>query len=624
MKKLKIIIPVLLVIVAIAVACFVLFSDKLAFTGRSQAEKGLSKSLNLFEDFEDVFVGNEEYKYLKNITSKPFETEVSFNVELDIDGLEDLLGNKDTAELVNKVLDELADANIITKVAMDKSKKQMLTNIEVDAENIVGKITGEAVVTEDEIAFRSKEINKNYLSISKEDAEENENAKQIFDMIQGLFDKDYSSYAFTKEEIEHFKNTYGDIFDKTVEDDMIKKEKGNFTVDGDSKSCTVTTISLNNEKVKELLKNYMETYKNDEKGQEILNKKLIAIYGEEITEQMIDEINETLDDLSDEIEDIEGWSIEFITYGNMVNVFGNEYKITIDEETLDIVERFNSDSREYIISFDEEELVNTTVKQTKNELTVNSKVDIDGITANVDLVKNKDKVSLKISAENIGEIEIVANIDTKTNTDKEFNQNIKLEITVSSKDLNGTATITMNEKVNIVDSIDVPDTSKAVNIFDNKFEKYIEDSQQPILELLQKIQKSDLYKAIQDYSTSSRTYNYNDYNLDNHTKEDVVDSKTLKKEIETWYKDLDIDEEETKTEAIEEEMISSLDFDEYVNVNTYISWKEGDTADKGYLGIEVVDMDDNSYEFYVDLSNDKVYSEDDVVFDTESVEWNEY
>ena len=523
MKKLKIIIPVLLVIAAVlAVAAYLILGNKIAITGKGKVQKGLAKSLNSFEEDKDVLTDFEEYKYMKNIDSKPFETEVKFNIDADIEGLDDI--DKDIGKLVEKVVDELADANITMKMAMDKANKQLVYSLDLDAEKIIGKLTGEAVITDKEITFRSNEINKNFLTITKEDAEDKklEEVVEMFDMVDELFARNFSDLKFSAEEIQHFKDTYGVVLENTITDDMITSEKGEFVVDGNNTNCTVTIVNFNNENVKKLLGNYVTAYKEDKEGKEILTNKFTALYGKELTEEMMDSIDESIEEIEDEIAKIEGASIDYITYGTATEVYGNEYKITIDEETLDIVEKFNSDNKSYTISFEDEEIVNATVKKANGEFSLDATVTIEGTAVKVKFSKTKDKLELSAKLDNVFDISIKADINTKTNTDKELAQDVVLnvDVDVPIAKIKGNATIKMNENLKIVDSIDVPDTENAVSLLDDdKLEKYADDASSAIEKLTEKFTKSDLYKAIEEYS-SSKYNSYSSYNYDDYTWDD--------------------------------------------------------------------------------------------------------
>ena len=119
MKKMKIIIPILLIIIAVAgAAIFILSTGKLAITPKSKVAVGLSKTLNTFGEAEGVMSTN-DYKILENLKGKAYETEMSMSVDVDVEDLEEIVGDKDTAEFINKIFDTLAETTISSKIAVD-------------------------------------------------------------------------------------------------------------------------------------------------------------------------------------------------------------------------------------------------------------------------------------------------------------------------------------------------------------------------------------------------------------------------------------------------------------------------------------------------------------------------
>ncbi len=633
MKKLKIIIPVIIVIIAGLVAAYIFLGDNIAISGKSKAEKGFSKSLNQVEGSTELFQFDNEYKIVEKMNSNPFEEEVKLNFDIDIDNLEDLIGDEDTAKLITDILDELSNADLLTKVSMDKSKKQLSTSIGLNSEDTFGTISEETIISSDEMSFRSKEINENFLSIKKDDYE---SLEEFFNLIDESFDKDYSNMQFSDEEIEYFKETYGNVFDSVITDDIIKSEKGEFTVSDKAKSCTVTTVSLNEEKVKELLKKYVETFENDEKGRKIIEDKFKNLYGNEISDQLISQLDDEIDSMNDQIDEIEGISINFITYGSTVDVYGTTYEITLDESTLKLTQTYNSDNTKYVISLDDEEILNATLEQSKNDMSIQGNMDIDGVSVDFKFTKDKEKTNLNFNAENLGEIDLVITKNVKTNTDNEFDADAVIDVKVNAPtlDLSASAKINLSEKISVVKSLDLPDTSDAVSANDqDAIDEYVSDSEENINKLVEKLQKSDAIKSIMDlysnYANSTLSMldeanesleNTNEL-LENQTKE--INKMLFETDINKWYSLIKSDDSK-KSEIIEENMITSDDFSDDVEITTYISWEEDAKTDEGYLGVQVTDSDDNSYEYYLDLSADKVYNEDNVPFDTEAIEWNEY
>ena len=624
MKKVKFILLAIVVVIVIAGVCgFVFLKDKITISARSKAEKGFSKSLNIFEESEELLSSNDTYKYLEDIDSKAIESEVSMNFDADFKNLESLVEDEDLAEIINNAIEELSNADITTKVGMDKKNKKLVVSGNVNAENIFGTISGEAVVEEDQMAFRSKEFNEKFIKVTKDD----EGMEQVFDIVKEMFETDYNKITLTDEEIEHFKTTYGDaVLDKVITDDKISSEKGEFTVNDKTKSCTVTKVTIDNETVKELIKAYIDQFKNDEEGKNIIKSKLEIYNKEDIS---LDELEENLDSLKEEIDEIEGVSMEFITYGSLFDVYGTEFNLTIDEETLNIVETFNKDKTNIVVKFADEELAKIDITQSSENLIIDANITANQMACNVNIEINDKLMNFKFNADNIATVEFSVNVDTQKSTEKELEQNVKLNglVNIPVANIDTSFNVDLSEKTKVVDSLELPDTSDSISLDDeDEIEKYMTDCQENAQSILKKLEESDIYKAILDYNSSSKSssFDYDDWDTEATEDDEEIDPSNLKANIQDWYKELDVADGSTKTETIEDDMISSLEFDDYVDVTTYISWKEGDKSNEGYLGIQLTDLDDNEYEYYVDLSKDIVYDKDDVPFDTEKVEWNEY
>jgi len=545
MKKVKIIIPVIAIIaIIVGIAGYVLISGKIAISGKQKAEKGLEKAFNALEETESVLEDNEGYKYLKNFYSNPSETEFSFNVKADVDNLEDLIGDKESAKLVEDILEEIGNCNVTTKLSLDRDNKKIVSTLELDEKDILGNISGEAVITDKEIAFRSKEINEKFLKIKRD--EDNKEVEEVFELIEELFEKDFSNLKFSAEEIKHFKNTYGNIFKDSVKDDMITSEEGSITISGNEKKCTVTKVKVDNENVKKILNTYVDTFTKDDKGRKIIIDKLRIIYTDELLRSMFyldedddisEEINKELvdavEDLKEEIDEIESFGFNFITYGSSTEVYANEYEFVDDEDSVKIKQIFNANGENYILLENGTEYLNVDVVRNKDEVSMSGKILMSGEDLKFEIVISNSVLKLKFDTEDIGTIEFNLDVTTNKNTNKEIDQDMVLKISADIPDLElkGSFTVTMSENVKIVDSIDVPDTSKAIDLIEDedKLEDYLANSQEAIEKYSGKLEKSNIYKLIESLVSANSISNYknNDSFLESRKVNEFQDDMNL-------------------------------------------------------------------------------------------------
>lgn len=640
MKKIKIIIPILLIIIALAgAAIFVLSTGKIAVTPKSKVAVGLAKTLNTFDESEGVISQN-SYKILENLKGNAYETELSTLMDIDVENLEELVGDKDTADLIKDIFDTLAETTVTSRIAIDPNEEVAKLDFGVENEELIGNISGEVAISGEEIAFRSKELNEEYLSLKRKDIEDQPEMVEVFDLLQQVTKIDYTALMFTEEEKDHFSDTYGKILSDSVKDDMVTSEKSEFTVNGSKQACTKATLTYNNDQLKALLKDYVTTFEKDEKGKEILENKVEKIYGKELAGTFFDEIDTAIESVKEVIDQITDTKIDFVTYATATKTFGTETKITIAEESVVIKETFNDDATNIVFNILGEDVANIVVKQDKDNLSVEYTMAVEEVEANLKFTMNKNTMKISFDFEEDGEImgkaEMSMEIDTKKDSAKELNQDlifkIAFELPMVDEELAGSATINTKQKIAVLDSVEFPDTSKAKSILDeDDIEEYIKDVEEASKKYLDKLQKNDLVKDIMEIAAES-TSSTNDFledfeDVDTKTTDvdvEEVKPEDLEKDIKTWYTELEKDEDLKKSEIIEENMISEMDFNDIVEVVTYISWEEGEATDKGYVGIEVTDSDDNSYEFYIDIEKDTVYTEDTVAFDTETISWNEF
>lgn len=668
MKKMKIIVPILLIIVAlVGTAIFVLSTGKIAVTPKSKVAVGLSKTLNTFDESEGVMSQN-SYKILENLKGKAYETDAKMSIDVDVEDLEELIGDKETANFINDILDTLAETTISSRTAVDPKEGVAKIEFGLENEELIGNISGEVAISGDEIAFRSKELNDEYLSLKRKDVEKQPELVEVFDLLQQVTKVDYTALMFTEKEKEHFSDTYGKILSDSVKDDMVTSEKAEFTVNGSKQSCTKAILTYNNDQVKALLKEYVTTFEKDEKGREILQDKVSKIYGKKLTDELFDEIDTAVESLNEAIDEITDTKLEFVTYATATQTFGTETILTIAEESAIIKETFNDDATNIVFNILGEDVANIVVKQDKDNLSVEYTMEVEEIKADVKFAINKNKMDLSFSFEEdgelLGEVGMIMEVDTKKDSAKELEQDLTLKLTLDipmeDQNIAGKVTLKGTEKIAVLDSVEFPDTSKATSVLNQKdLQEYATDAQDAAKKYLDKLQKNDLVKDIIEFSSNATTKSDlledledmdktdiklpdvttdkeiddiisnkdTDTTTDGKEKDDYVEEvnpEDFEKDIKAWYTELEEDDELKKSEIIEENMISEMDFDDIVEIETYISWEEGEATDKGYVGIEVTDSDDNSYEFYIDIEKDTVYTEDTVTFDTEKISWNEF
>lgn len=576
MKKLKIILPVLVVAIIAAVAAFFYFGGpkNLAVSEKSKVSMGLTQAMKSFdvsdEITEDLFSTN----YYEILDGDQYEVETSFSVDAEIDDLAKLVGSKEVAKTIEDLIEEISDVNVTLKCAVDKKEKQGLISADVNAKKIFGDITGDVYFTPDTVAARSKELSKNFIKVTKSDIKGQEELEQIFDMLEKVFDMDYKGFRFSKEEIKHFKDTYGKILEESITDEMLKAEDGTFN----SKSCSKETVTFTDKEIKALLNAYVAAYENDKEGKKIIEDKYTTILGEEATAEMMDEFDSSIDEIKDSIDEIEDAKIEFVTYCSFKDVYGTELIIYSDEDKLTIRQTYNGDETKFEIDgLEEGVVVEFTLKNTKSEISAKGKIGDDESLVSFNFKLNKELFDMSFTltedGEEAGTFGIKADINTKKDSAKEFEQDAKLELYADIEDqFKGSLKVNLSEKASAKISEDFPDVKKAVTIDDQAgLKSLLTDIQSNGIKYIEKIEKSNLFDIVESLGslvgTGSSLYDSyaiedDDLDLNDLDLDDLdlsgLDDLDLDDEDDTLSSLFDSDDLEDEEDDEDDDLTSSL------------------------------------------------------------------
>lgn len=529
----KIIIAVVALIVIAAIVIGVLFATGILDINLSKKSKmvaGVEKIGERLSNTVDDLSGNAKdsststIKIYNNL-NKDSEVELSGEISANVDSFD---VSSSTAKVdkstVKTVLDIINSSKLGATVKYD-GKEKVAASLNGKIDNV--ELSGEVVYDGEKVAVRSEEINPKWLSISKEDIEEMMESEgvdfeQIESMINKMTDqmieiaKSLEIDEKTQKEIaERYNNVLKDFINKKSKD--IESEKDKVKVDGKSKNCEKLTLELDGDDVKDLLIEYVDTFKSDKKLQEIvknLTRTSIETYYEYASiddekpdiDEIWDEAISELDELKDEIKDLDlDIKVVLTVYATNTDVYRTDISIFVENMEIILESTFNKEDTVIDVAMKSSgikvDVATITIKSEKNSASVKVETaegieDYLGEKMYLEIVcKNDDKkTELTISAD-LGKngkasIALVSNVDK--NEDNEYAAETSLNFDIDIEDVITTKG-SLNIKSNIkVGNVSIPSISEAETVDANDQEavaEYMTEAQTNIVELMDKVSK---------------------------------------------------------------------------------------------------------------------------------------
>lgn len=554
----KIIIAVVALIVIAAIVIGILLATGILDVNLSKKSKmvaGVEKIGERISNTMDDLSGSAKdsstptIKIFNNL-NKDSEVEFSGEVSAKVDSfdVDSSVASVDKST-VETILDIINSSKIGMNIKYD-GREKAAASINGKVDNV--ELSGEVVYDGEQVAVRSEEINSKWLSISKEDIEEmieseGVDFEQIKETINKMTDqmietaKSLEVDEKTQEEIaERYEKVLKDFIDKKSKD--IEAEKDKVTVDGKSKNCEKLTLELDGDDVKDLLIEYVDTFKSDKKLQEIIRKSLSA-YSDAFSDvyyqtkktvesnstslpendidpqfdNILDELLDNIDELKAEIKDLDlDIKVVLTVYATNTDVYRTDVSVLVDNMEIRLETTFNKEDTIIDVTMKSSgikvDVATITIKSEKNSASMKVETaegieDYLGQKMSFEMVcKNDDKkTELNISAD-LGKtgkasISLVSNINK--NEDNEYasetvlNFDIDIENAVTTK---GNLNIKTNIKTGNVSIPSIP-ASETVDAKDQTaVEAYMTEAQTNIVELMDKISKIEGLSDLIDMS----------------------------------------------------------------------------------------------------------------------------
>ncbi len=281
-KKKKIIIAVVAILLIAVITVVVLGLTGVInfnFSDKSKADAGISKVSEVFTDAAndletELTAAGLDIKVFDNTDVKEVEASVGVSLdikELTIDELED------EQELVDDVVSLLNEVEVN---ASAKATEDGKLNVKVGAEVAETPISAEITYDGEVVGVRSKELNEKWLAMDAQtiiDSITEEFSEEDMAELEAMVDEFIAlaeDLVLTEDEISHFKSTYSNIITDYLLSLEIKSEKDKVKVGGKEKNCTKTTITLDEDDIKDFLITCVEKVEDDEEGQKIVKEKI--------------------------------------------------------------------------------------------------------------------------------------------------------------------------------------------------------------------------------------------------------------------------------------------------------------------------------------------------------------
>lgn len=327
-KKSKKIIVILIVVAVIIILLSGLTLMYLA-TDIFRSDKELFfKYITQMADSEKGFINNELKQYYDKRNNTPYEDEGSFSV------------NIKTQNGQNQ-FDNVNNFNITFTGNVDTPNSKSEQNISLNYSDKV-KFPFSYRQIENSIGLQTKYVGSKYVAIQTDKIHELENNSNInTNSITKSSEKlqEISSIELSEEDKKHIQEIYTKFLNEQLQNNSFTKVQ-----EGDAKGYKLT---LNGEEIKNLLKSFLETLKNDQLTLDKLNQYIKAQKNSsKITQNDIDDMIKDIDNNSE----INNQKLEIIVYVKDKNV--SKLQIIINEAKLQLEKIQTGNDLQYGVSID--------------------------------------------------------------------------------------------------------------------------------------------------------------------------------------------------------------------------------------------------------------------------------
>ncbi|MBR3133759.1 MAG: hypothetical protein IKG42_06905 [Clostridia bacterium] len=491
------------------------FTGHLNLTKKDKVWNSIKKAGEVFSDTTDDISKKTNAK----ISDKIFDSsaiEYSAEITADIEEveIEDLSSSEQ--KVIDNIIEIVNDSKIKLDVSADLDEKEFYAKANAKVDGVVDSISGEVVFEDDNLSIRSEELNDKYLTISKKYLEKEmgssfDEVYKVIDNLSGSLDE----LMLEEKEIKHFKDTYKKVIEKEIKSKKMESSSGKVKVNGKQKSCTKVVVSLDEDDVKDLARKIVDTFDEDEKGKEIIKKRIVKVSklaGEELSEREVEKyMDQFVDQANDAIDEISfNGKIKITAYATLFNIYRVDFDYSEGGQSAGV--QFVFDGKKTTITADVagQKIGNITIVNDKKEKELSFELDEDigsyiGLSAKGSIKLEIEDKKFTTTVEANGEyknqeinIKLVDEETRTKDTDSELERENKISFDIDIPDvISAKGKFNIDDSIKLVNSIDIPNTSNSVDIENNsELQKYSNECEKNAEKLLEKIKDSDAIKAI--------------------------------------------------------------------------------------------------------------------------------
>lgn len=534
-KVKKIVIAVVAVIIIAAIATGILLATgvwDVNLTKKSKMTAGIEKLGESFTEpleklFEQTEKNGNELKVLNNYkTDSAFE--VSTELSANIDKLEIEQGTTNQSD-INDIV-ELLNQTKLKLTAKYDGDKSAYVKLDGKVEDL--ELSGEAVYDGSQLGIRSETINPKWLTLSEKDIKNLLKDQGIsLDEIKETLNTGMESANKINESVNIDEKTqkeiaerYGKVFKEFIDSKSkdIESTKEKVEINGKEKSCKKLTLELNDKDLKDLLKEYVKTFKDDEQLKGILQDTLntFAEMATELDDDQAEEFKNAVNEIYDNIDEInaaidelefEG-SLKLIVYATSTNVYRTDIVLDIEDTEVSIETTFNKETTDINVAAKSQgfamDIAKITITEKENGInlkatpskTLAKQLNMD-FSFEMDYVQeeSKNQAIIKVNAGEYGNGTVSIKSEIEKNEDKAYEDTTTLSIDVNIPDYIVTKMdLITKSSIKIGDaSIPTIPNKESVNMNDQTaIENYLTESEEKLNDLMEKIQDIEALQTL--------------------------------------------------------------------------------------------------------------------------------
>ena len=479
-KKFLIIGIVLVLLVVAAIVALVL-TGKVSFSKKSKLFNTISKAKEVVAAPIDALMSGEEVKVANKIADK--DIEYSAEISASLDTLELPVAGSQVNEKSIETIKKLVNGTKLNlDMKVDPKEKALEGTAKVSVADLLDEISANFTYKNNAAAVSIPTLSDKKIGVFADSltGTQSSELKEIFDMIQNIdmegMVKSISKLQLTEEEVKHFKDTYKDLFKKQIESDMLKTGSGEIKVDGKTKKCNEVVLTLKDKDVQKIVKAYVEAFKDDKEGKEIIADKVFGIIdivkkavpqaasslNVGSKEDFIKQLDTAVDELKGQIDSIKfDGQIVITAYASLVKTYGLDIEYKQDSNKAGAYIVFTKDGADFDVKVNGEKMLSGEFVNKKDNQALKINFDQSGAKANVEVgvkaaSKTESSVYVKGDVEAEGKkgtFDISANTKVNSNTDSEYATETKLAVNVDVQDV-----------IKLVCSLKIKDSIKSTDV----------------------------------------------------------------------------------------------------------------------------------------------------------------